>query len=246
MACSPKLDEMKSAKSHRNKSQLLFESVAIVISILLAFAIDAAWDERQSRLEEKQALAGLHTDFLTNKRLMLEVTEFHDDRASFHALFRSSTPAAISRISSDSANAVYALLYAPFTLDAVRGNVDALINTGRIGLLQNRELQERLITFINLLEDLGEERGSIRSSSMAVLDATVRHGGPWDAGFAGTSLPTLTSSELASIRQDKSIMGLIGLSHHWSRVYSTELAVLAELIEEILVLIESELNDGAT
>ena len=35
------------------------EGVAIVVSILLAFAIDAAWDASRERAEERQALSGL-------------------------------------------------------------------------------------------------------------------------------------------------------------------------------------------
>ena len=39
------------------------ESVAIVVSILLAFAIDAWWEERQERRFEQEALVSLKSEY---------------------------------------------------------------------------------------------------------------------------------------------------------------------------------------
>ncbi len=39
--------------------RLLAEGAAIVVSILLAFGIDAWWDDRQERIEERKILLGL-------------------------------------------------------------------------------------------------------------------------------------------------------------------------------------------
>ena len=44
-------------------SRALLESVAIVLSILLAFAIDAGWDEGQDRRAEKEILQALSAEF---------------------------------------------------------------------------------------------------------------------------------------------------------------------------------------
>ena len=40
------------------------EGAAIVVSILLAFAIDAWWEERQERTEEQQILLDLADEFV--------------------------------------------------------------------------------------------------------------------------------------------------------------------------------------
>ena len=42
----------------------MVEGLVIVLSILLAFAIDAWWDERQERIEEGEILHGLNQEFL--------------------------------------------------------------------------------------------------------------------------------------------------------------------------------------
>ena len=46
------------------------EGIAIVVSILLAFAIDAAWDESRERAQERRALRGLQEEFTENLRLL--------------------------------------------------------------------------------------------------------------------------------------------------------------------------------
>ena len=45
--------------------RLSIEAAAIVASILLAFAIDAWWEERALRIEEQQVLQGLREEFFS-------------------------------------------------------------------------------------------------------------------------------------------------------------------------------------
>jgi hypothetical protein len=46
------------------------DALAIVGSILLAFAIDAWWEDRQIRVEEQQVLLGLQEEFLANHEVL--------------------------------------------------------------------------------------------------------------------------------------------------------------------------------
>jgi len=57
--------------SETNARRLIVEGVVIVLSILLAFAIDAWWSERQERIEEAEILLGLKQEF-TDTRIVLE------------------------------------------------------------------------------------------------------------------------------------------------------------------------------
>lgn len=49
----------------RSPLRILAEGAAIVLSILLAFAIDAAWDESVERREERTRLEGLRDEIAT-------------------------------------------------------------------------------------------------------------------------------------------------------------------------------------
>ena len=51
------------------------DGAVIVVSILLAFGIDALWEQRQLRIEEQEALVSLQVDFTTNLRKINEVLD---------------------------------------------------------------------------------------------------------------------------------------------------------------------------
>ena len=50
--------------------RIVVEAAAIVGSILLAFAIDAWWDDRQDRAAEQRIFVGLKSEFEENLRLI--------------------------------------------------------------------------------------------------------------------------------------------------------------------------------
>ena len=58
--------------------RLAAEAIAIVASILLAFAIDAAWDERNERMEEKEVLRSLQLEFEANRDEAANVVLTHE------------------------------------------------------------------------------------------------------------------------------------------------------------------------
>ena len=58
--------------------RLPIEAAAIVVSILLAFAIDAWWNEQQERAEEREVLESLYVEFEANREEAAAVISFHD------------------------------------------------------------------------------------------------------------------------------------------------------------------------
>lgn len=226
----------------------LIEALTIVVSILLAFGIDAAWDWRQARGEEQEALAGLYREALANRRQVDQALAIHGARAASYEWFQSSSAQEIRSLSVDSAAHVYRNLYAPQSFDASRGSVDALIGAGKLNLIRDGRLREAIATFLNVIEDLEEERESMRTAALDVLRGTAMHGGPWnprsDGGYESV-LPPITAGELASLRDDAQMMGLIRLSYHWSSRYSGELAGVSVVIEEILALTQEAMRGQA-
>ena len=57
----------------------LAEAVVIVLSILLAFGIDAWWQDRVERSEEARLLEALLAEFEINQQRLAEITSFHTD-----------------------------------------------------------------------------------------------------------------------------------------------------------------------
>jgi hypothetical protein len=78
------MNEMKAelpSQPRSRWSRLLLESIAIVLSILLAFAIDAGWDERQDRRAEEEILRALSVEFEGYKDGFIRRSEFYQETA---------------------------------------------------------------------------------------------------------------------------------------------------------------------
>ena len=70
--------------------RLYVEAAAIVASILLAFAIDAWWEDRQERVLEQQYLASLKADFQADIEELHEAIALAKSRAQLGRLLISS------------------------------------------------------------------------------------------------------------------------------------------------------------
>lgn len=57
--------------------RLLVEGSAVVLSILLAFAIDAAWEQRQEEKADLEQLTGLYQELQSHKILLAEAIKAH-------------------------------------------------------------------------------------------------------------------------------------------------------------------------
>lgn len=222
----------------------LIDGAAIVLSILLAFAIDAGWDEIQERRAEQEILAGLETDFVSNQAQLSDVVATHRLRAATYSWFRSSSPDEIRRVSPDSVSGIYTHLWAPRTFDPARSSIDELIGAGRFGLVQDRELRNRLAGFLNLVDDLAEESTRMQSASEAVLQGTIPLGGPWQDELGPSAalgdLPSVTPEDLAAMRADTLLMGWISLAHQYSVSYLEEVGELGAAVEDVLTRLQAE------
>ncbi len=133
------------------------EGVAIVVSILLAFAIDAAWDASRERAEERQALSGLREEFRENLDL-LEINL----RAHRSTLSAATTLLAISDGGPQPAPDSTAVLLRRVFIDAFSYNpsvgvLQGLIASGDLGLIRDPGLRNLLASWPGQLEENAED-----------------------------------------------------------------------------------------
>lgn len=200
----------------------------------------------QDRRQEQAVIRGLRADFTANEASLAAVVGTHRERAQGYEAFANATPETIRALPPDSARRIYRQLWAPHTFDAIRSSIDALIGAGKLGLIQDQDLQRRLTEFLNRVEDLAEESSRVQSSSITVLKGTIPHGGPWrnEEGHPGdtSKLPELQPSDLASLRIDEGLMGEIRLSHQYSTVYLEDLQALSVLVSELRDQLGAEID----
>lgn len=133
----------------------LIESAVIVGSILLAFSIDAGWDELQEAREERRILETVDAEFA------VYATELRD-RARYQALRADTVAWLLSQVGPDPDPALdedrvwRALARVVWTgnprLD--RSTLDALVESGGIQLLDDVEVRTQLIRWLQRREQI--------------------------------------------------------------------------------------------
>ena len=123
----------------------MVESVAIILSILLAFAIDAGWDAFKERNQEKAFLVSLLSDFEETRSRIDESTDSH---MRFIALARQLLGFHGGDTPNIEPEALETMLGAVFfdwqSLYLPSGSRDALFASGDIEIISNEELRAML------------------------------------------------------------------------------------------------------
>ena len=151
-------------------SRFLVEALVIITSILLAFGIDAWWDTRQERVEESEILAGLHREFAGNRDALVRRIEQHGTMlAAFSAILASVDEGEWTSTEWAVDDAIGQLLSPP-TSDLGNGVRDALVQAGRLEILSDAVLRERLAEWPGFYEEVLDDE--VFSREM-VLDQVV-------------------------------------------------------------------------
>lgn len=135
--------------------RLFFEGAVIVISILFAFAVDAAWDERTERREEADALAGLAADFEENLvRLRRAETGYVTLRNGLLGMLRLIGERGDPPGSYAVSDSILNRLGGAPTFRPVQGALTSLLNSNGLELIRDDSLRVALAGWPALLDDL--------------------------------------------------------------------------------------------
>ena len=128
------------------------EAATIVGSILLAFAIDAWWQDHQDRAEEQRTLVGLKSEFEQNLGLIeIELSYRHTVLDSIIKIFDASV-APIS-IEPEVLDGLIGDLAWWQNIKYSRGAIDGLLQSGRLSLIENEELRRDLVSVPSRFDD---------------------------------------------------------------------------------------------
>jgi hypothetical protein len=145
-------------------SRHAIEAVVIVLSILVAFAIDAWWDERQDQAARESILRALRNDTAAMQvevaRVAAGLSEGGTGLSQFLQLGDEAKlgPADAERVDS----ILLALNNSP-TFDVPLGSTQALLSRGDLSYLASDELVARVTRLISLVADMEREQQSLHS-----------------------------------------------------------------------------------
>ncbi len=221
---------------------IAIEAAAIVMSILLAFAIDAWWTEKKESDVEYVALQALRSDFVSSREQIRRVlVSLEEARANF-ARFQSATPAELAEIDPDAIRPIISALFKNHTFDPVTATLDALANDGRLGLISDAQLLRHLSRWRSDLDNIEDISFELRTESVLVRRAMEKHGGPflrWSRRPDDFEVLRRADGEtLANLRRDADFMGT-ARSHQFAlAVYLVSLRQLAELLDKTVVSLD--------
>lgn len=155
--------------------RLSAEGAAIVVSILLAFSIDAWWDARNDLAEEREILVGLDAEYVDLRARLDQWAKFNREGMAVLEEYLSDS---VAEMDPESIEWVFAYAYLINVLDQ-GGALDALLASGRLEKISNRDIRVRLAKWPDWLEDIHTNDLSFRDYGMReIIPFMTRHGIP--------------------------------------------------------------------
>lgn len=140
--------------------KIFVEAVTIVGSILLAFAIDAWWQDRQIRVEEQEILSGLHTEFMANQNVLSRNLAWNARNIQSLEDFLALNEGGLSKDTKAIVLAVIADLRSPYTTDLGNGTLRALLSSGRLENLRSKRLRSLLTAWEGEIGEVSDDEAN--------------------------------------------------------------------------------------
>jgi len=227
--------------------RLISEGVVIVISILLAFTIDAKWAQHQVQQEEKVALASIQSEFEENLKQLDYVIDYHLQAREHMSQLFNLPDETIQQLTQTEISDIILSTSNPLTFDPILGTSKSLVDSGKLGIIEKPALRSAITSFLNIISDFEEDEYYMRENALDIWRQDVKFGGPWTDGVTERSvngsvqgfdfIPKISHAEILLIRADPKFKSLTSRYHLNIGYYILELNRAKERIAEVLRLI---------
>jgi hypothetical protein len=152
-----------------NWQRLLIEAAAIVISIIIAFTIDASWDEREERVFEQEALMGLRTDYLNHRDALTTDRTQHLSIIQRVGSLLDAGQKSVWDVDEYSIHDAIRLMLNPTTTDLGDGVRNSLISGGNIEIIRDEQLRYELSGWDSSMDELTDDQEMGRKMVMEII-----------------------------------------------------------------------------
>jgi len=211
--------------------------VVVVVGILAALYLESWWQDRQDRAEEASLLDGLRTEFVANKTQLAEMMAVWDEIAVAAGSAAQYMGQSANRL--DSAKVVPMLRDANVMrfFDPRTGQLSSLINSGKLGLIQNVELRAGIADWPSLVDDLEVER------EIALKRITIGYRYRLNQ-YLSQEPGAPFENRIADLLEDRDIYGdLLGIAANMRRSVREGQAI-SRATDDIIAMIDVELGDS--
>lgn len=227
----------------------ILESVAIILSILLAFAIDASWDELKERSQEKTFLESLLSDFKETRSRIDESTRRHERFLDSASQLLSIHGEGAPNVEPEVLEAQLSAIFFNWTsLFLPSGSRDALFASGDIEIIDNHKLRQMLAAWPSIVDDAKEDDVLISQDVMSNLApylqriVRTRNVARISNPDAAKLIPRIESIDYSAIWNDPQFENLITFRIVSETFALQENVYLRKAADEIIQVIEKELN----
>lgn len=238
----------------RNIAKLALEGAVVVASILVAFALDAWWAERQLRDETVEDLAIVEHELGENLRLVQLTIEIMQQVVAATDTLVAELEAHPEPTTVDIKDTtIFWAIFINPTLDPSLGGTDAWIAAGRLAGLDSAELRQRLASVRGKVEDVVEEQRVAReigvhdiypllkdlAGDIALVQQLYREG--FHARQA-TSVRALTSGGVVPVTNSSALKFLLRARAIWYEASIHETRDFQAELMEVQALLEVEID----
>lgn len=156
--------------------RLLVEAVAIVGSILLAFAIDAWWDDRSDNIRLARAIQNIADEVRDAREEIVNAVERNTFRMDGIRRFLSLEPDELLILPDDSILSFRGVFSTPSPFDSSGYALQGLLAAGNLEIIADDELRSALITWAQFPNEIERDYAEALQLSMSLFERMARHG----------------------------------------------------------------------
>jgi hypothetical protein len=230
--------------------RLAVEAPVIVISILLAFAIDAWWEERGDRASEIVLLERLQADFLEIRSALRVVVDEHlEARAACLFLMGLNIGEAVPA-TAEADRMISLVFLASRTFNPGSGALSSFYSSDGARLVRNHVLADKVLAWSALVADLQEEEANLQkgvTERWSPFIASRVSLGPYAAATVDPDReipePVSTPAARTPLVVDETFINHVLDRFRWQQIALRDIQPVYAAVEDILALIETELGD---
>ncbi len=231
--------------------RLSIEAAAIVASILLAFAIDAWWEERGLRIEEQQVLQGLREEFLSVRNILSAHLSEHLTYLQKLEDFLVAAEDGNVEEAGPIVDAVVLVLLSPTTSDLGSGTLAALLSSGRIEILTDRILRAKLASWEGVIAEVWDDQALNAKSVFEIhipyfLAENIPFGAAMHQWYDEWTPPRKSPSDdpvmISRLMSDLTLRGMIEFQYGYKRHTTVEFEIAIDAVDAILAEIDSSIH----
>lgn len=222
--------------------RLIAESSAIVISILLAFSIDAWWTERQETVREERQIQALIAEFEGNRgTLDYDLDRLREVTSNLEELTNN-----LSSVSVGDDVTVFDRYFWSVRqggiVDPSTGTLDAMISSGDLGLLQNESLRSAVSEWSAKLDEIQTDQQTLRNFTGSELIPYIGTLGDFSS-LVLTRSNNKASDKVRTVQSTGRLRTSVAYKLLMSRVALGKLEILEAKTETIIDLLKQSQTD---